>query len=84
MKIFAYVNRKWIGAKNGKKFAVRNAVEDSVIDCIPDLDASDAKLDIDYAADAFKTHSTTLAKERRDSLRYLYNLMVQNSQSCCY
>lgn len=74
----AYVNGKWYDAKSGKTFDVLNPATGKTIATVPDLDASDAQVAIDGAADAFKTWKKTTAKERGDLLRNWYNILVEN------
>lgn len=76
----AYVNGKWTGANSKRTFPVCNPVDNTVIGCVPDMDATDVELAVDAAAKAFETFGKTMAKERSDLLRNWYNLMVKHSE----
>lgn len=80
LRNLAYVDGKWIEAKNGQTFAVMNPVDGSVISNVTDMGVEDTKEAVNVAHEAFKTFSNTTAKERSDLLRNWYNLMVKHSE----
>lgn len=49
LKSQAYVDGKWVGAKSGKTYDVKNPVNGKVITSVPNMDATDTKAAIDAA-----------------------------------
>lgn len=78
LKNQAYVNGKWVGAASKSVFDVNNPANGTKIAEVPDMDANDAKIALDVAADAFHTWSQTTAKERATVLRKWFYLCQEN------
>ncbi|MGE3334440.1 MAG: NAD-dependent succinate-semialdehyde dehydrogenase [Rhodospirillaceae bacterium] len=76
-KTLSYVNGKWIGADNGKTFAVTNPATGAEIAQVPDLGVAETERAIHAAADAFKTWSQKTAVERANILMRWYELMLE-------
>ncbi|KAF8514834.1 succinic semialdehyde dehydrogenase [Hysterangium stoloniferum] len=75
----AFIDGKWLDAKDGKSITVTNPSNDSVLGTVPEMTVIETKEAIDAAAKAFKTWSKTTAKQRHDILKKFYDLMMQNS-----
>lgn len=69
----AYIDGKWVQSKNGNNFKVFNPASGELISEVPNLNAEDATGAIEAASKAFKTWSTTSAKERGILLRKWFN-----------
>lgn len=76
----AYVNGKWVGAASGKTYQVKNPVDGSVIATVPHMDASDTKIAIEAAHQAFKSWKETSPKERSNHLRKWFEAMDKNKE----
>lgn len=62
------INGHWLDAHNGNTWDLINPATEAVIQQVPFGDATDAKLAIDAAAEAFKTWSRTTPYERAEVL----------------
>lgn len=74
----AYINGSWKNAGSGKVFAVTNPADGSIIESVPDMDATDTKEAIKGAYDAFIHWQDTTAKERSNFLRKWFDLLEKN------
>ncbi|XP_045499388.1 succinate semialdehyde dehydrogenase [Colias croceus] len=79
LKKLGYINGEWVNAKSNSVFPVINPADDKVIAEIPDMDATDAKIAVDSATNAFKTWKDTSAKERSSILRKWFDICQKNS-----
>ncbi|TKW68646.1 MAG: NAD-dependent succinate-semialdehyde dehydrogenase [Paracoccus denitrificans] len=74
----AFVNGKWVDAKDGKTFPVTNPARGDVIAEVADLSRQEVAGAIDAAAAAMKDWAARTAKERAQILRKWFDLMMEN------
>mmetsp|Transcript_13631 Transcript_13631/g.26324 ORF Transcript_13631/g.26324 Transcript_13631/m.26324 type:complete len:505 (-) Transcript_13631:297-1811(-) len=72
----AYVNGEWVSGKS--TFDLRDPGSGELISQVPDLDGSDVTRAIEAAHEAFPKWRNTLAKERSDILRRMYELHLEH------
>ncbi|XP_070558290.1 succinate-semialdehyde dehydrogenase, mitochondrial-like isoform X2 [Ptychodera flava] len=65
----AYIGGKWVSAKDGSSFEVKNPANGELIGSVPDMKAVDAEEAVKVAYDSFQTWKETIAKERQVILR---------------
>ena len=75
----AYVAGEWIDADNGDTFPVRNPARGDVICSVADLSRAEVNRAIAAAEPAQKQWAALTAKERANTLRKWYDLMVENA-----
>ncbi|WP_323038173.1 NAD-dependent succinate-semialdehyde dehydrogenase [Pararhodobacter sp.] len=75
----AYVAGAWIGADDGKTFAVTNPARGDVIAQVADLSRAEVARAIEAANIAMKDWAARTGKERAAVLRKWYDLMVANA-----
>ncbi|KAG6036937.1 hypothetical protein E4U41_005410 [Claviceps citrina] len=75
----AYINGEWKAATSGKTFKVHDPSSGHLIGTVAECDASDTKLAIKAAADAFPAFRSLTGRERAKLLRKWYDLMVENA-----
>ena len=76
----AYVGGEWIDADDGKTFAVTNPARADVLCEVPDLGRAETARAIAAAEAAMKGWQALTAKERANTLRAWFNLMMENQQ----
>ncbi|MFD1911557.1 NAD-dependent succinate-semialdehyde dehydrogenase [Halodurantibacterium flavum] len=74
----AYVAGAWVQADDGATFEVRNPARGDVICTVPDLGRAEAARAIAAAEEAQRVWSARTAKDRANTLRAWYNLMMEN------
>ena len=74
----AYVAGKWINANDGATFAVRNPARGDVICEVADLSRSEVAQAIDAADKSGRAWAKLTAKERANTMRAWFNLMMEN------
>ncbi|NNE05327.1 MAG: NAD-dependent succinate-semialdehyde dehydrogenase [Xanthomonadales bacterium] len=74
----AFIDGKWIGAGDGKTFAVKNPADGSELAQVPDLDATDARSAIEAANRAWPQWRDKTAKDRAAILRRWFELMLEH------
>ncbi|KFG67513.1 NAD-dependent succinate-semialdehyde dehydrogenase [Microvirga sp. BSC39] len=75
----AYVAGEWVGASDGKTFAVTDPFDGAVILELPDLDVEATRKAIDTAHAVQKDWAKRTAKERSAILRRWYDLIIANA-----
>ncbi|TBU44374.1 succinic semialdehyde dehydrogenase [Dichomitus squalens] len=75
----AYIDGKWIDAKEGGVIKVTNPATAKELGTVPELGLEETKQAISAASKAFKTWSKTTAKQRHDILLKWYALMREHS-----
>jgi succinate-semialdehyde dehydrogenase / glutarate-semialdehyde dehydrogenase len=75
----AYVAGEWVGASDGRTFAVTDPFDGALILEVPDLGVEAARKAIDTAHAVQKEWSKRTAKERSTILRRWYDLIVENA-----
>ena len=75
----SYINGEWVGAADGRSFAVHNPADGSLIAEVADLGAADITRAIDAAVPAQKAWAATPAKTRAMILRRWYDLIIENT-----
>lgn len=73
------VNGEWVGAVDGRCFAVHNPADGSLIADVADLGAADIARAIDAVVPAQKAWAATPAKTRAMILRRWYDLIIENT-----
>ena len=76
----AYVAGEWIDADDGATFAVTNPARGDVICDVADLGRDEIARAIAAAEEAMKGWQALTAKERANTLRAWFNLMMENQQ----
>jgi len=76
----AYVAGEWIDADDGATFAVTNPARGDVICDVADLGRDETARAIAAAEEAMKGWQALTAKERANTLRAWFNLMMENQQ----
>ncbi|GAB5587134.1 hypothetical protein Unana1_02034 [Umbelopsis nana] len=76
----AFINNKWVNAKNNETFVVIDPATGEEIGKVPDMNVEDTKEAIDVASGAFKIWSNKTAKERHDVMKKWYDLMMANQE----
>ena len=79
LKKQAFINGKWVGAKNGRTFPVHNPSTGEVIVNVPDMEIEDLREAIDGAYEAQKAWAAKTAKERSVILKRWYQMMIDNA-----
>jgi len=74
-----YVAGKWIGADDGKTFAVTNPATGETLANVPSLGAAETRRAIEAANAAWGPWRAKTAKERANILRKWFNLMIDNT-----
>ena len=74
----SYINGKWVPAKSGKTFEVRNPATDAVIGSCPESDTSDLDDAVEAASAAFPAWRAQSGRARGRILRKLFELIVEN------
>ncbi|KAI0638700.1 succinate-semialdehyde dehydrogenase, partial [Trametes polyzona] len=74
----AYIDGKWVDAKQGGVIKVTNPATAEELGTVPEMGLEETKEAIDAAANAFKTWSKTTAKQRHDILKKFYALMQEH------
>ena len=80
LKSLAYVNGKWVGAKSGKTFEVRDPASGELIGTMPEMNKEDVTVAIQAAEKALVSFRKTTGRERAKMLRKWYQLMIENSE----
>ncbi|KAK8196036.1 succinate semialdehyde dehydrogenase NADP+ linked [Zalaria obscura] len=80
LKSQAFINGKWVDAKSGKTFEVKDPATHKPIGTMPEMNASDVQTAIDAAAAALPSFRKLTARERSRMLRKWYQLMVDNAE----
>ena len=75
----AYVAGEWVGAPDGRTFAVTDPFDGALILELPDLDVAAARQAIDTAHAVQKEWAKRTAKERSAILRRWYDLIIENA-----
>ncbi len=75
----AFVDGAWIGADGGKRFAVTNPADGSVVAEVPDLGADETRRAIAAAHAAYPAWRAKSGKERAGVLRAWFNLLMANA-----
>ena len=75
----SYINGEWVGAADGRNFAVHNPADGTLIVEVADLGAADVTRAIDAAVPAQKAWAATPAKTRAMILRRWYDLIIENT-----
>ena len=74
----AYVNGEWVEADNGRRFAVDNPGDGSVVGTVPDMGAAETARAIAAAEAALPAWRALPAKERSRIVRKWYDLIMAN------
>ncbi|KAJ8501862.1 hypothetical protein ONZ45_g11995 [Pleurotus djamor] len=75
----AFINGKWLDAKDGATISVNNPATNEEIGTIPEMGLEETKEAIDAASTAFQTWGKTTAKYRHDLLMKLFHQMQENA-----
>ena len=75
----AFINGKWVRAKSGEEFNVKNPATGEVISTVPDMDGQDANEAISAAHAAFESWKSTSTRKRSKILRNWYDLIRANA-----
>jgi succinate-semialdehyde dehydrogenase/glutarate-semialdehyde dehydrogenase len=75
----AYVAGEWVGASDGRTFAVTDPFDGALIVEVPDLGVEAARKAIDTAHIVQKDWAKRTAKERSAILRRWYDLIIENA-----
>ncbi|MBI1778447.1 MAG: NAD-dependent succinate-semialdehyde dehydrogenase [Proteobacteria bacterium] len=78
LKNLAYVDGAWAAADDGRRFAVTDPADDSVIVEVPDMGVKETRRAIEAANAAWGPWRKKTAKERANILRKWFNLMMEN------
>ena len=78
MQTSCFINGKFVPARSGRTFEVRNPATDAVIASVADGDADDARIAIEAASQAFPAWKNLPAIERAKPLRTLSGLMLRD------
>jgi succinate-semialdehyde dehydrogenase/glutarate-semialdehyde dehydrogenase len=76
----AYIDGRWVDARSGRRFEVRDPSRGMPVASVPDLDADEARDAIDAASRAFGLWSARTAKDRAQVLRRWFDLIVANTE----
>jgi len=74
----AFINNEWVNSENGSTFDVINPARGDVIAKVADLSRADLARAIDGAQTAQKKWAALSAKDRSNTLRAWFNLMMEN------
>ena len=74
----SYVDGTWVAARSGKRFSVTNPSTGENLASVADFDASDTRGAIEAAARAFPTWRAKTAKERAQTMRKWFDLLMAN------
>lgn len=74
----AYINGEWLGANDGKTFAVTNPATDALIAEVPDMGKAETQMAIEAAHQAFPLWKNKTAEERAILLRKWFDLLIAN------
>lgn len=74
----AFINGKWLDARDNATFRVRNPFDGAVLGSVPDMGAEDTRTAIIAAEVAFKTWRKKTAGERAQILRKWHDLQLEN------
>lgn len=74
LKNKAYIEGRWEAAGSGQTFEVLNPADNTVIEKVPDMEASDAKRAIGAATVAYQSWKNITAKERSKIIRKWYQV----------
>ncbi|MDO5643553.1 MAG: NAD-dependent succinate-semialdehyde dehydrogenase [Paracoccus sp. (in: a-proteobacteria)] len=74
----AYIAGEWVGAADGRTFAVTNPARGDVIAEVADMSRADAARAITAAGEAMKAWAARTAKERAQIMRRWFDLMMDN------
>ena len=75
----AYVDGAWVEADSGRRFAVDDPADGSVVGTVPDMGAAETRRAIDAAAAALPAWRALPAKERSRILRKWFDLIVASA-----
>ena len=75
----AFINGQWFKAASGKTFPVNNPATEEIIAEVSNLNAGDAQLAIDAAAQALPGWRSKTGKERAGIMRKWFDLIIQNT-----
>ena len=75
----AFINGQWLKAASGKTFPVNNPATEEIIAEVSNLNAGDAQLAIDAAAQALPGWRSKTGKERAIIMRKWFDLIIQNT-----
>src|SRR6266540_4335808 len=76
----AYIDGRWIDARNGDLTDVDNPATGEILGTVPNLHAADARAAIEAASGAFATWRATTAKARAAVRRRWFDLMLANQE----
>ncbi len=77
----AYINGQWVGADNGKSFAVDDPATGKALGHVPDMGAAETTRAIAAAKAAFPAWAAKTGKERSKIMRGWYDLIMQNADA---
>ena len=80
LKTSAYIDGQWRQAKDDSTFDVTNPATGDVIARVPDMSATETEAAIDAAHAAGPAWRAKTAKERAQSLRRYFDLMMENQE----
>ena len=72
----AFINGQWFKAASGKTFPVNNPATEEIIAEVSNLNAADAQLAIDVAAQALPGWRSKTGKERAGIMRKWFDLIL--------
>ena len=75
-----YIDGTWVGAVSGAKINVDNPATGEVIGTVPRMGTAEVRQAIDAAARAFPAWRKRTAKERANTLRRWFDLMMSNQE----
>jgi succinate-semialdehyde dehydrogenase / glutarate-semialdehyde dehydrogenase len=76
----AFINGAWVGAGEGKTFAVTNPADGEALAEVADLSRADVARAIDAAHTAWRSFRETTAKERSGLLRKWFDLIIEHRE----
>ncbi|MGV8842789.1 MAG: NADP-dependent succinate-semialdehyde dehydrogenase [Pseudomonas sp.] len=74
----AYINGAWLDADSGQTLAVTNPANGEVIGTVPKMGAAETRRAIDAADQALPAWRALTAKERANTLRRWYELLIEH------